>query len=129
MSGRQGCGSFIGKQGGAQVISLQAGTCTYKGVIMHLAFHALGNIFSVSKSQVFIFLLKTFLFKNKSFKKSITFDSLGFGHEHNRPDRDSWIEIFWEQVEPNFQQYLNKYSEYLYKILQFLNISGNISIN
>nr|CAH0110898.1 unnamed protein product [Daphnia galeata] len=73
----QGCASFIGRQGGAQLISLQAEKCTADGAgkVMHLILH-----------------------------------SLGFGHEHNRPDRDKSIRIHWQNVNETKRQYLIKYN-------------------
>lgn len=38
-----GCSSYIGRQGGPQLIGLQAGACTFSGPIMHEIFHALGT--------------------------------------------------------------------------------------
>ncbi|XP_032777606.2 hatching enzyme 1.2 [Daphnia magna] len=72
-----GCASFIGRQGGAQLISLQAEKCTADGAgkVMHLILH-----------------------------------SLGFGHEHNRPDRESAIRIHWQNVNETKRQYLVKYN-------------------
>ncbi|XP_046446694.1 hatching enzyme 1.2-like [Daphnia pulex] len=73
----EGCASFIGRQGGAQLISLQAERCTADGAgkVMHLILH-----------------------------------SLGFGHEHNRPDRDEAIRIHWLHVNETKRHYLIKYN-------------------
>ena len=62
----QGCTSFVGRQGGAQVVGLEAGACTFKGLVMHEVFH-----------------------------------SLGFRHEHQRPDRDQHLTIRWDNVKPS----------------------------
>jgi len=37
-----GCYSYIGMQGGQQTASLQAGSCTYIGIVAHELTHALG---------------------------------------------------------------------------------------
>lgn len=36
-------------------------------------------------------------------------DVSGFGHEHNRPDRDKAIKIHWKNVNETKKQYLIKY--------------------
>jgi hypothetical protein len=37
-----GCYSYVGMQGGQQTASLQAGSCTYIGIVAHELTHALG---------------------------------------------------------------------------------------
>ncbi|RNA32265.1 zinc metallo ase nas-4-like [Brachionus plicatilis] len=59
----QGCSSYVGMIGGAQVISLQIPGCVDRSVAAHEAIHA-----------------------------------LGFNHEHQRPDRDNYITVFFNNV-------------------------------
>ncbi|GFS91402.1 zinc metalloproteinase nas-7 [Nephila pilipes] len=42
--------------------------------------------------------------------------AIGFSHEHMRPDRDRFVKIFWENIEPEFQSQYRKltYNEYLW---------------
>ncbi|XP_074516016.1 hatching enzyme 1.2-like [Sebastes fasciatus] len=37
-----GCWSFLGQTGGRQLISLEQGSCVYKGTVQHEALHSLG---------------------------------------------------------------------------------------
>ncbi|XP_068233855.1 zinc metalloproteinase nas-4-like [Palaemon carinicauda] len=36
--------------------------------------------------------------------------TLGFGHEHNRPDRDGYIIILWDNIQENAKPYFRKYT-------------------
>ncbi|XP_048584089.1 MAM and LDL-receptor class A domain-containing protein 1 isoform X2 [Nematostella vectensis] len=38
--------------------------------------------------------------------------ALGFHHEHNRPDRDDYVTIMWENITPNYRFAFNKKSPY-----------------
>ncbi len=64
----------MGRQGGEQLVSIEAEICTFKGVVLHEIFHA-----------------------------------LGFLHEHNRPDRDDYIDILWDNVDPEMYNNLTRY--------------------
>ncbi|CAF1163211.1 unnamed protein product, partial [Rotaria sordida] len=35
--------------------------------------------------------------------------AIGFGHEHQRPDRDNYVEIKWENIDPSFHYAFDKY--------------------
>jgi len=59
-----GCWSYVGEQGGEQVINLDPG-CMHEGKVTHEIFHA-----------------------------------LGFAHEQNRPDRDEFVNINWDNIKP-----------------------------
>lgn len=37
--------------------------------------------------------------------------TLGFGHEHNRPDRDDYIIVHWDNIKEDAKQYFTKYPE------------------
>lgn len=49
----KGCASFIGRQGGAQLVAVEAEKCTGSGLgtIMHLIFHALGRLWSLVNNR------------------------------------------------------------------------------
>lgn len=59
-----GCNSYVGKQGGAQRLSLDDG-CFLIGSIIHELIHA-----------------------------------LGYTHMHNHIDRDKYVRIYWNNVQP-----------------------------
>ncbi|XP_041445753.1 embryonic protein UVS.2-like [Xenopus laevis] len=46
-----GCWSFMGRQGGAQIVSVQKGYCTSEGTTMHELNHALGFVHEQSRSD------------------------------------------------------------------------------
>ncbi|CAL8091372.1 unnamed protein product [Orchesella dallaii] len=71
-----GCSSNIGKQGGAQNMSLHSRGCMSVGIIMHEMIHA-----------------------------------LGFHHEQCRPDRDDFVVIELENVQPGLEHNFKKYSD------------------
>lgn len=65
-----------------KTMNLKPGTCFYKGIIEHELLHVLGEKFLVLIS------LKHGIF-------------LGFVHEQARPDRDSYITVHFENIEPD----------------------------
>lgn len=69
----EGCWSWLGRVGGRQELSLSLNGCTYEGVAMHEAIHA-----------------------------------LGYDHMHNHIDRDNHVQIFWENIDPNFHSAFDK---------------------
>ncbi|XP_042908025.1 zinc metalloproteinase nas-4 [Parasteatoda tepidariorum] len=77
-----GCWSYVGRQGGSQVVSLTVPDCINKGTVIHELMHV-----------------------------------LGFWHEHNRSDRDDFIEIIWSNVikdkEINFAKSFPEASNFL----------------
>ena len=89
-----GCSSYIGRQGGPQLIALQAGACTFSGAVMHEIFHALGT--------------KQYIFHNFFGSSCLIYNHVGFLHEHNRPDRGKFIDINWSNVEKDMMHYLQK---------------------
>ncbi|UJR35463.1 hypothetical protein I4U23_028219 [Adineta vaga] len=36
--------------------------------------------------------------------------AIGFGHEHQRPDRDNYVQIKWENIDPKFYYAFDKYN-------------------
>lgn len=60
-----GCWSYVGRQGGEQVVNLAIPGCVGKGTVFHEVFHALGKV-----------------------------------HEQTRPDRDDYVEVLYENIEP-----------------------------
>ncbi|XP_029904538.1 high choriolytic enzyme 1-like [Myripristis murdjan] len=62
---RDGCFSSLGREGGAQVLSLNRQGCLYHGIIQHEINHA-----------------------------------LGFQHEQTRSDRDQYVRINWDNIDP-----------------------------
>ena len=67
-----GCSSFVGRQGGKQLLSLGNG-CLDRGRIQHEFLHA-----------------------------------LGFNHEQSRPDRDKFVKINFENIDPSMAYNFNK---------------------
>jgi len=37
--------------------------------------------------------------------------TIGFYHEQSRPDRDDYVTVVWEKIEPGKEHNFNKYSE------------------
>ncbi|XP_077350916.1 high choriolytic enzyme 1-like [Festucalex cinctus] len=70
---KDGCYSFLGRQGGKQVVSINRGSCLYHGIIQHELIHV-----------------------------------LGFQHEQTRNDRDDYVRINWENIEPAMVHNFNK---------------------
>uniref|UniRef100_A0A8C5D5M2 Metalloendopeptidase n=1 Tax=Gouania willdenowi TaxID=441366 RepID=A0A8C5D5M2_GOUWI len=61
---QNGCYSSLGRQGGAQILSLNKHGCLYHSTVQHEVLHA-----------------------------------LGFRHEHNRSDRDKYVNIMWQNID------------------------------
>lgn len=70
-----GCYSYVGMIGGVQDVSLQAGGCTYNGIVAHELMHA-----------------------------------LGFWHEQSRPDRDSYVQVNYNNIQANMAYNFDKYT-------------------
>src|SRR5690349_5334313 len=71
-----GCSSDLGRQGDAQVLSLEAGYCTDKGTVLHELMH-----------------------------------TLGFVHEQNRIDRDDYVQVNYDNVDPAYEANFNFHSD------------------
>nr|BAI68363.1 hatching enzyme [Silurus asotus] len=69
---KDGCYSYVGKIGGAQVISLSKAGCVYNSIVQHELNHA-----------------------------------LGFYHEHVRSDRDAYVTINWNNIDPTMTSNFN----------------------
>ena len=59
-------------------------SCMKIGIILHELLHTLGNL--------------CWLFNEKYHE----FHWLGFGHEQLRPDRDSYLQIQWENIQEGY---------------------------
>ncbi|ODN00311.1 Zinc metalloproteinase nas-7 [Orchesella cincta] len=70
-----GCSAAVGKQGGAQHMSLASPGCMSMGTMMHEMIH-----------------------------------SLGFYHEQSRPDRDDFVIVRYQNIQPGTEHNFNKYS-------------------
>uniref|UniRef100_A0A3Q1IW60 Metalloendopeptidase n=1 Tax=Anabas testudineus TaxID=64144 RepID=A0A3Q1IW60_ANATE len=68
-----GCWSYLGRQEGGQVISLQKNGCVYINTVQHEVLHA-----------------------------------LGFHHEHARSDRDSYVNVNLQNVQPGYESNFDK---------------------
>ncbi|XP_020901461.1 zinc metalloproteinase nas-4, partial [Exaiptasia diaphana] len=68
-----GCTSYVGVQGGRQMISLASG-CWHTYITVHEIGHC-----------------------------------LGFYHEQSRPDRDNYVNIYWNNIYPQYKFAFNKY--------------------
>uniref|UniRef100_A0A8D0DHA1 Metalloendopeptidase n=1 Tax=Sander lucioperca TaxID=283035 RepID=A0A8D0DHA1_SANLU len=69
---KNGCYSFVGRQGGAQTVSLAQRGCLYHSTVQHELLHA-----------------------------------LGFNHEQTRSDRDSYIKVYWENIQDGMSYNFN----------------------
>ena len=98
----RGCYSFVGRSGdGKQEIFLRS-ECAQAGT--HVIAHQV--IYHQDVPKVNVFLLR--LFKCLSFK---IFHTLGFYHEHQRPDRDQYIKINWNEIPQSLETHFLKMDE------------------
>ncbi|XP_005987015.1 low choriolytic enzyme-like isoform X2 [Latimeria chalumnae] len=67
---RSGCWSYIGRQGGQQIVSLQQYGCVYKGVVQHELIHALGFHHEQNRSD-------------RDYYVTINYNNIIQGMEHN----------------------------------------------
>ncbi|XP_070379185.1 astacin-like metalloprotease toxin 5 [Dermacentor albipictus] len=75
------CGSYVGRKGGRQHLSLGLG-CMQIGSVMHELLHV-----------------------------------VGFHHEHSRSDRDEYIDVFLDNVEPGRQHNFRKMQPFEHRLL------------
>ena len=96
--GGPGCYSYVGQiRGKGQEINLGSPACLYLGMVLHETLHGLGRPCLHS-------------FPHKRRQLHIFFISSGAVHEQSRPDRDYYVSILMENVQPDKQHNFRKAS-------------------